>query len=91
MNDQQKREPIHRVNRGSIEAAVWENQHKGKTWHNVAICRRYKTDGGEYREANTYALADLVQVAKVAELAEQWITARLEELARTEAAGRDQR
>ena len=42
------------------------------------IYRRYKTDQGEYREANTYALADLVQVARVAELAEEWLNRRAE-------------
>ena len=89
MTDQPKKEPVHRVTRGSIEAAVWENSSNGRTWHNVQIYRRYKTDGGEFREANTYALADLVQVAKVAELAEQWITVRLEELARPDASRRD--
>jgi hypothetical protein len=90
MTDQPKKnEPVHRVSRGSIEAAVWENASNGRTWHNVQIYRRYKTDGGEFREANTYALADLVQVSKVAELAEQWITSRLEELARPDASRRD--
>lgn len=79
MNDQQtKREPVWKLKRGSVEAAVWENSKDGRTWHNVAIYRRYKTDGGQYREAHTYALADLVQVAKLAEQAEEWLTRRLE-------------
>ena len=67
MTDQgKKKEPIHKIQRGSIEAAVWENvtDKTGgkKVWHSVAIYRRYKTEQGEYREANSYALADLVQV-----------------------------
>ncbi len=75
MTDQdKKKEPIHKIQRGSIEAAVWENTTGGKVWHNVQIFRRYKNDQGEYRETNTYALADLVQVARVAELAEDWLT-----------------
>ena len=71
-----KKEPIHKIQRGSIEAAVWENVSGGKTWHSVQIYRRYKTEQGEYREANSYALADLVQVSRVAELAEEWLTRR---------------
>ena len=79
MNDQQsKREPVWKQKRGSVEAAVWENTKDGRTWHNVAIYRRYKTDGGQYREAHTYALADLVQVARLAEQAEEWLTRRVE-------------
>jgi hypothetical protein len=78
MTDQgRKKQPIHKIQRGSIEAAVWENTTGNKTWHSVAIYRRYKTDQG-YREANTYALADLVQVARVAELAEEWLNRRAE-------------
>ena len=67
MTDQgKKKEPIHKIQRGSIEAAVWENTSGGKRWCNVQIYRRYKTEQGEYREANSYALADLVQVPRVA-------------------------
>ena len=68
--------------RGSIEAAIWENvtnnasSGKSKTWYSVQIYRRYQTDQGEYRQANSYALSDLVQVARVAELAEEWLNRR---------------
>lgn len=81
MNDQQpKQGPATKFKRGSIEAAVFENHKDGKTWHNVSISRRYKNSGGEYRSVNTYSYADLVQVARIAEQAETWIAARLEEL-----------
>jgi hypothetical protein len=80
MTDQQKQGPATKFKRGSIEAAVFENSKDGKTWHNVSISRRYKNSSGEYRTATTYAYADLVQVAKIAEQAEAWIAARLEEL-----------
>ena len=79
MTDQgKKKEPIHKIQRGSIEAAVWENTSGKKTWYSVQIYRRYKTEQGEYREANSYALADLVQVSRIAELAEEWLNRRAE-------------
>ena len=83
MTEQKKKEPIHKIQRGSIEAAVWENVStspggKSKTWYSVQIYRRYQTDQGEYRQANSYALADLVQVARIAELAEEWLNRRAE-------------
>src|SRR5262245_18254277 len=81
MNDQKKNGPAMRFKRGSIEASIFENQRDGKTWHNVSISRCDKTSGGEYRTASTYAYADLVQVTRIAEVAEQWIAARLEALA----------
>lgn len=81
MNDQQtKNGPAMKFKRGSIEAAVFENQKDGNTWHNVSITRRYRNSSGEYRSTSTYAYADLVQVARIAEQAEEWITARLQEL-----------
>src|SRR5512135_592529 len=65
MTDQgRKKEPVHKIQRGSIEAAVWENttrtNGKAKAWYSVQIYRRYKTDQGEYRETNSYALSDFV-------------------------------
>ena len=81
MTEPKKKEPIHKIQRGSIEAAVWENVTnspggKSKTWYSVQIYRRYQTDQGEYRQANSYALSDLVQVARVAERAEEWLNRR---------------
>ena len=77
MTEGKKKEPIHKIQRGSIEAAVWENTtntgDKTRTWYSVQIYRRYKTDQGKYCQTNSYALADLVQVSRIAELAEEWL------------------
>ncbi len=78
---ERRSEPAQKFRRGSVEAAIWENQTGERIWHNVTICRRYKTERGEFREAPTYALSDLVQVGRVAELAENWISQRLGEFA----------
>src|SRR3954467_15187821 len=95
MTDQEKHGEKHgpatKFKRGSIEAAVFENTKDGKTWwHNVSISRRYKSSSGEYRTASTYAYADLVQVSKIAEEAERWIAARLEELGWAKPTGKDE-
>ena len=77
MTEGKKKEPIHKIQRGSIEAALWENTtnpgEKTRTWYSVQIYRRYKTDQGKYCQTNSYALADLVQVSRIAELAEDWL------------------
>lgn len=56
MTDGKKKEPIHKIQRGSIEAAVWENQTnaggKLKTWYSIQIYRRYKSEHGEYCQLN---------------------------------------
>ena len=51
---------------------------KTRTWYSVQIHRRYKTDDGKYHETNSYALADLVQVAHIARLAEEWVNRHAE-------------
>ena len=78
---EKRREPVQKIRRGSIEAAIWENENGGRVWHNVSIYRRFKTEKGDFREASNYALSDLVQVGRVAEMAEEWITKRLDGLA----------
>jgi hypothetical protein len=81
MTEQGKKEPVQKIRRGSVEAALWENETRGKVWHNVSIYRCFKSENGDFREAPTYALSDLVQVGRVAQLAEDWISHRLSELA----------
>ena len=81
MNDQQtKQGPAMKFKGGSIEAAIFENQKDGKTWHNVSIIRRTEIVTVVTRSTSTHAYADLVQVARIAEQAECWIAARLQEL-----------
>ena len=76
MSDE-KRKPAAKIRRGSIEAVIWENgRDDGDAWHTVTLHRVYKA-GDEWKETPSYALADLVQVGRVAELAEDWIERRL--------------
>lgn len=76
---EERKKPAVKIRRGSIEAVIWENgsgRDDGEAWHTVTLHRVYKA-GDEWKETPSYALADLVQVGRVAELAEDWIERRL--------------
>ena len=64
-------EPIHKVKIGSIRAAVWANEGKNGTWHNVTVTRTYR-EGEELRDTTSFSPADLLAVAKAADMAHTW-------------------
>lgn len=71
-----KNKPVYEKRIGSVRLAIWENENQGKTWHNVAVVRRYK-EGEEWKEsANFNGLADLTLLAKAVELGIAWIERR---------------
>ena len=40
--------PVHEIRLGRIKAAIWENDTKNGTYHNVSISRIYK-DGDQWK------------------------------------------
>ena len=75
---EKKEEPTHEVKRGRIRAAIWMNQTQdADVWFNVTISRLYKDDG-KWRDSSSFRRDDLLVVAKVVELAYDWIWKRQE-------------
>lgn len=73
--------PVHTVRVGSIKAAIWENQSEDKTRLSVTFSRGYKTDEG-WKDTASFGDRDLLVLAKVADLAFEWIHATEERLGR---------
>ena len=72
----EKKKPAHEVRLGRIRAAIWANQTEDSdTWFNVTISRLYKDDG-EWRDADSFRRDDLPIVAKVVDMAYDWIWKR---------------
>lgn len=68
-----KTKPIHTIRRGSIEGAIWENQTEtGAVIYGVTIDRTYEKDG-VLKSTRRFSKGHLLQVARVAELAEAWV------------------
>jgi len=66
--------PVHTVKIGAIKAAVWENQTEHGTRHSVTLSRLYK-EGEEWKQSTSFHRDDLLVVAKVADIAHDWICA----------------
>ena len=64
--------PVHEIRLGRIKAAIWENDTKNGTRHNVSIVRIYK-DGEQWKDSTSFGRDDLPLVAKIADQAHTWI------------------
>jgi len=64
--------PVHEIRLGRIKAAIWENDTKSGTRHNVSITRIYK-DGDQWKDSTSFGRDDLPLVAKIADQAHTWI------------------
>ncbi|WP_343081440.1 hypothetical protein [Ostreiculturibacter nitratireducens] len=63
-------QPAYKFKIGLITATIWEND----GFYSVDISRSYKTNEGEWRSTSSYGHNDLLNVAKCAERAENWIS-----------------
>ena len=68
--------PVHDIRMGSIKAAIWANDTKNGTRHNVTVARLYKTENGEWRDSNSFGRDDLPVVKEVIDQAWKWIFAQ---------------
>ena len=67
------RPPIHTIRMGLVKASIWRSETKaGWDRHQVTICRLFK-NGDLWQESSRFGRDDLPLVAKVIELAHEWI------------------
>jgi hypothetical protein len=69
--------PVHQINIGSVKAAIWRNTTAAGDRLNVTFERIYK-DGEEWKSTQTFGRDDLLNLAKVADKAHDWIIAQRE-------------
>ena len=67
--------PVHDIRMGLIKAAIWANDTKSGTRHNVTVARLYKTDDG-WKDSNSFGRDDLPVVKEVLDQAWKWIFAQ---------------
>lgn len=63
--------PVKTFRLGFVKAAIWQND---SGYHNVTIIRSYKDGNGDWKDGGSFGAGDLLNVAKVAERAEQWVS-----------------
>lgn len=64
--------PVHEIRLGLIKAAIWHNLTRSGERFNVTLCRLYR-NGDVWKESNHFGRDDLLQAAKVLDLAHTWI------------------
>jgi hypothetical protein len=71
----EKKEKPETIRVGRIKAKIWRNVAKDKrVWFNVEFVRTYTEDGDpNVKEATQFGMSDLLTVAKVANMAHDWI------------------
>lgn len=73
MSRQNQKKPVHRVRLSTITASIFKNESDdGKTYYNTQIDRGYKVED-EWKNTKSFGFDDLLNVAKVVELAHGWI------------------
>lgn len=64
--------PVASFRVGNVKAAVWKND----SHHNVTFVRSYKDGEGNWKDGDSFSHADLLNLGKVAERAEEFIAAQ---------------
>lgn len=72
-NEKEKKKPVHEVRVGRIRAAVWENETKNGSLHNVTFSRLYRDDEGDWHDSTSFGRDDLPLLCKVADRVHSWI------------------
>jgi len=72
MATQTAKRPVHEIRLGRIKAAIWENETREGTRHNISLTRIYK-DENTWKDSTSFGRDDLPLLAKVADLAHTWI------------------
>lgn len=66
--------PAKKFRIGLVNATVWRQEVEGgKPFYTVSLQRQYKNSAGDWQAGDSYNHDDLLNLAKVAERAEQWI------------------
>lgn len=69
MSKNKKTQPVARIKFGRVRASIWENKAKDGSYHTVTFDRFYRDRDGKPRNSNSFAIADLLLLAKVADQA----------------------
>ena len=64
--------PIHTIRIGLIKASVWHRDTRAGERHTVSLVRLFR-DGDVWKESTRFGRDDLLQAAKVLDLAHTWI------------------
>lgn len=67
-------QPVFTYRLGNISATIWPNQVNDKTYYSTEIVRNYKDKDGNWKASSSFSHDELLNVAKIAERAEEYIS-----------------
>lgn len=67
------KKPVHEFRMGRVRAAIWENDTKNGSMHNVTLSRLYKDDNDDWQDSTSFGRDDLPLLAKIVDQAHLWI------------------
>jgi hypothetical protein len=65
--------PAHKIRLGLITATIWDNDGR----YSVDLARSYKDADGQWKSTVSYSHTDLLNLAKLSERAEIWISRQI--------------
>jgi len=65
--------PVDHIRVGAVEATIWPNAGKDRTYYTVTLGRRYRDEGGNPQSTQSFRLIDLLPLSKVSDLADSRI------------------
>jgi hypothetical protein len=71
--------PVHKLQDGRIQVAIWLNDGDDGPWYSVTPRRVYK-QGDTWKESGSYGQDDLLVLAKLLDLAHSWCLLHKSEL-----------
>lgn len=81
-------QPIHTIRVGGTKATIWANNRgDGRVLHTTSIVRSYQTDGGEWKETNTFLPNQLPELILASQKAFEFIHLGTREAVRGQSSG----
>lgn len=75
MSNNEKNTPVHKIQHGYIEAAIWKNTGEKRDFYSVTFSRNYRSNES-WNSSNSFSGSDLLLLAKAADDAYSWIHAQ---------------
>lgn len=70
---QSTNQPVFTYRLGNVSATIWPNEVNDRTYYRTEIARSYKDKDGNWQTSNSFSHDELLNVAKIAERAEEYI------------------
>lgn len=65
--------PTHRIRRGRLEVAIWENSSKNGVFYRAKFSRSFRDGEGKLQNSSSFSSSELLELALLAIQAQDWM------------------